>query len=168
MSADESRESGPTPHEFPKLSAFESALAALEPRAAEIDREALFFAAGRAAALRDENERRSPAVRWSWPLAFSAMTAVAAMLLVMLLHRPAPVDAPAVARLPPAVPIVEPQVELHPADSTVAAYSHLRDELLRHGIDAGMPPAAAPTAPVVAAAGPLTYRELLAGTLRDM
>jgi hypothetical protein len=94
----------------PELKAIEAALASLTPRTDRLDRERLIFLAGRQSACRStkgtvpfslrenrdsplrENRdsplrenRDSPRVRWGWPAAFSAMTAVAASLLVALL-----------------------------------------------------------------------------------
>jgi hypothetical protein len=93
---------------------FEAALAALAPRVEGFDRERLIFLAGQAAALRGVGVSpagdcpdfcrapaqqggknwtvpfSSPRWRWAWPAAFSAMTTVAASLLVILCTRSAP------------------------------------------------------------------------------
>jgi hypothetical protein len=78
------------------LTPFESALAGLLPRMEEFNRDRLLFAAGQAAAARDlqagvppalspAEHKRPPRWRsWGWPAAFSAMTGVAAALLVAL------------------------------------------------------------------------------------
>ncbi|MGA2619774.1 MAG: hypothetical protein ABSF26_19350 [Thermoguttaceae bacterium] len=76
--------------QLPDLTAFEAALAALAPRVERFDREQLIFQAGQAAALRDAIAVSPRGVRWGWPAAFSAMTAVAAALGVMLSTRAAP------------------------------------------------------------------------------
>ena len=89
------------------LKAFEAALAALFPRVEGFDRERLIYEAGRASGRAESRERRvesqepgrrrsaldsrpSTLRHWAWPGAFSAMTAVAATLLAMLLMRPEP------------------------------------------------------------------------------
>ncbi len=101
------------------LTPFEAALAALTPRVQAFDRERLIFLAGQAAALRErdvplaaakgtvpfllrQKSGQSPAGgtpasrgRWAWPAAFSAMTAVAASLLVMLCSHAGPMVASA-------------------------------------------------------------------------
>jgi hypothetical protein len=69
------------------LKALEAALAALVPRGDRLQRDRLMFLAGRAAASRPG---AAVSRRWAWPAAFSAMTAVAASLLVMLVTRPGP------------------------------------------------------------------------------
>jgi hypothetical protein len=68
----------------PELRSFEAQLAALVPRTDRLDRERLMYRAGRAS-LAAEIGRRP----WAWPAAFSAMTVVAASLLVALAVRPA-------------------------------------------------------------------------------
>ncbi len=73
--------------QLPDLTAFESALAALAPRVGRFDREQLIFQAGQAAALRDVLGRSPRWARWGWPAAFSAVTAVAAVLGMMLWAR---------------------------------------------------------------------------------
>jgi hypothetical protein len=90
----------------PELKAIEAELASLTPRTDRLDRERLIFLAGQQsvcaemkgtvpfsptiAARRCPENRDSPRVRWVWPAAFAAMTAVAATLLVMLLLQPEP------------------------------------------------------------------------------
>lgn len=79
----------------PELKSLEAELASLNPRADRLDRDRLIFLAGQQSvvagagrtgtvpiSLRDN--RDSPRVRWAWPAAFAAMTAVAAALLVMV------------------------------------------------------------------------------------
>jgi len=69
------------------LAAFEAALASLVPRADGIGRDRLMFLAGQAAvAGRPVHGSRSR--NWAWPAAFSAMTAVAATLLAVLVTLP--------------------------------------------------------------------------------
>jgi hypothetical protein len=71
-------------HRFADLTAFEAALASLTPRVEGFDRERLFFLAGQASVLPAEGTARGRRADWGWPAAFSAMTAVAASLLIML------------------------------------------------------------------------------------
>jgi hypothetical protein len=81
------------------LKAFEARLAALAPRDDRLDREQLMFLAGRASVegsfeisgLRARQPREK-----SWPVAFAAMTAIAATLLVMLVARPVVTEPPVV------------------------------------------------------------------------
>ena len=70
-----------------EMTPFERDLAALVPRVDGFDRERLIFLAGQASAMRSLQDRRSRFARWGWPAAFSAMTAVAAALLVALCLR---------------------------------------------------------------------------------
>ena len=92
------------------LKAFEAALASLVPRTDRLDRDRLMFLAGQASVAGvsaetstsegatgvspvagKEHGQDARATRgWAWPVAFSAMTAVAATLLVLLLTQPGP------------------------------------------------------------------------------
>jgi hypothetical protein len=92
------------------LKAFEAALAALVPRGDRLDRDRLMFLAGQASVggilSETATAEGAPGVspvpgkihgqearamrRWAWPAAFSAMTAVAATLFVMLLMQAGP------------------------------------------------------------------------------
>ncbi len=172
MSAQENRCEGMRP--------FETALAALAPRVEGFDRERLIFLAGRAAALRG----------WRWPAAFSAMTAVAAALLVMLCIRPQPKglagsrSSEGAANVSGTVPVpmedgtrsLPDTVWLSPwtasplpgrADATCGdSYAVLRQRMLRQGADSDRPrePASSPSTAV--AEGPLPYHELLDRLLR--
>jgi hypothetical protein len=126
------------------LKALEAALAALVPRVEGFDRERLIFEAGRASAMAEMVSR--PLVRrWAWPTAFSAMTALAATLLVMLVSRPEPQvaqrevgpSAPVTTGVLPAEPATE-----TPAQAVSLAYDHpLRARVLMHGIDLWAEPA---------------------------
>jgi len=164
-----------TADQFPELTAFEASLAGLTPRTAGLDREAIFFQAGQAAALRDLGDRRSPRTRWAWPAAFSAMTAVAATLLAMLCLRTEPgVAPPIVGTTPeiaaaPAAPAVSPDHEPRQEDrqAHIDTYLRLREEILRQGFNAYPPETVAPTEVTAVATGPLTYRELLDKILQE-
>jgi hypothetical protein len=65
-----------------ELKAFEAALASLTPSADRLSRDRLMYMAGQAALA-------SPKTHWHWPAAFSAMTALAATLAVLLISQPA-------------------------------------------------------------------------------
>ena len=69
------------------LKALEAALAALVPRSDRLDRDRLMFLAGQATGSQPRAAVSRP---WAWPAAFSAMTALAASLLLMLVTRPGP------------------------------------------------------------------------------
>lgn len=73
-----------------ELKAIEAELAALVPRTDGLDRERLIFLAGQASAQRATASRGGRAGGMTWPLATSAMTAVAASLLVVLVMRAEP------------------------------------------------------------------------------
>jgi hypothetical protein len=77
-------------HRLGDLTAFEAALASLTPRVDPFQRERLFFLAGQASVATSQGPRRSRWTPWGWPAAFSAMTATAGCLLVMLCTRTAP------------------------------------------------------------------------------
>ena len=71
------------------LKTFEAELATLVPRTDRLDRDRLIFLAGEQSAA--ASNRRATAHRgWVWPAAFSAMTAVAATLAMIVLLRPQP------------------------------------------------------------------------------
>ena len=186
-------------------SEFEQALSSLVPRAARLDRDRLMFLAGQAALLplplgegrgvglgkgQEHGEKscgsaaltltlsqreRGPERRWGWPAAFSAMTAVAATLLVMVVNRPAPrvierivrvpIDAPPVVAAAPLAEREKSEIEserpLPPARSPASfgeTYLHARNQVLAFGLDSWMQ-----TKPALAAASddaPTSYREL--------
>ncbi len=66
----------------PDLAQLEAALAALRPQADRLSRDRIFFEAGRADVL--QNLPQSRRRKWGWPAAFSAMSAVALTLAVLL------------------------------------------------------------------------------------
>jgi hypothetical protein len=74
----------------PELKAIEAELASLRPRTDRLDRERLIFLAGQQSVVGGQISTAKHAGRWAWPAAFSAMTAVAASLLVALLVRGEP------------------------------------------------------------------------------
>jgi hypothetical protein len=164
---------------FAELTPFEAAFAALKPSAAEPDRETLFFQAGQAAALRGLGNRPSRLARWGWPAAFSAMTAVAAMLLTMLVFRaeprpmaPASGPAPEIAITQPGAGSL-PDLDLPRSDATAgpATYSRLRDEILANGMDAAWQQKTPAGDSAVAAAVvtvPQSYHDLLNQALHDL
>jgi len=83
------------------LKALEAALAALVPRGDRLDRDRLMFLAGQAAG----SQPRAARHRWAWPAAFSAMTAAAASLLVIVAARPGPQIVERIVEVPvPAAP----------------------------------------------------------------
>jgi hypothetical protein len=83
----------------PELAAIESALAALAPRPARLDRDRLLYEAGRLAALQERSWKR-----YGWP---AAAAALAATLLVSLIVRPEPQIVERVVRVPIATPLLE-------------------------------------------------------------
>jgi len=162
---------------FDDLTPFETALAALAPRVEGFDRERLIFLAGQASALRERGAGVSPAARWAWPAAFSAMTAVAAALLAMLCIRGQPEirggaggGVPEVAvsgtlRVPTTSGTRSVPDTLTPAPQADAVFPDfdpaLRAELRRRGIDFSPPRVAASDRATVVAQRPMTYYELL-------
>jgi hypothetical protein len=93
-----SSEPRPAPEDDPALSAelqsFERAWSRLAPRAAQLDRDQLFYQAGWSAAQAAAQQGRARLPTLAWPAALAGMTAGmtvgAAALLAMLLVRPAP------------------------------------------------------------------------------
>ena len=69
-----------------ELTSIERALGSLVPRPSGIDRDRLLFLAGRASV---ENAPAAVFGRWAWPAATLLSSATAAVLLVLLLSRPA-------------------------------------------------------------------------------
>jgi hypothetical protein len=158
-----------------ELKAFEAALGSLRPRADGLDRrwrfllaeEAAFnrslpddevLAAARVVCTRCGGALARGRVRWAWPTAFSAMTAVAAVLFVALLVRPGPemwlvsADREIAAALPAAgtqdrggsVAWVAGGYRWLQSPISVVGdvpYLDLRDQVLRYGVDSWRPPA---------------------------
>jgi hypothetical protein len=179
-----------------ELNGLEAALAALVPRVEGFDRERLIFEAGRASAMAEMGLAQSPSPpaplpkgegrneprrRWAWPAALAAMTAVAAMLLVMVISRPGP----QIVRLPaePSAPSVvddRPQVaglnhggNSPPVASDSAVYDRrLRQRLLMHGIDLSAEPAAPRTSGIEMVRAPTSMlqleRELIEASLNPL
>ena len=103
-----------------ELKAFEAELAMLRPREDRLDRERLIFLAGQASVSGTADDRRAHLGRWAWPTSFAAMTAVAAVLFVMLFTQTA--DVPA---LPAPVIVVAPTGTDSP-DTTAATSGRSR------------------------------------------
>jgi hypothetical protein len=140
------------------LQRFEAQLASLSPRAVQLDRDRLMFLAGQASS--SSGMVNSARQGWAWPAAFSAMTALAASLLALIVVGPQPgvveriVYLPAEVvvpsdgsrlnndrdELPPPV-IAERLVEItdfpSPADKAAPgrSYVDLRDRVLAMGLD---------------------------------
>ncbi len=156
---------------------------------AQLDRDRLMYLAGQAAVQQSSQECElavdqshqvdvvgSPRARWGWPVAFSAMTAVAAALLVALLNRPEPQMIERIVRVPIEVPrtVVETAGAREQADCFAEdtapiqtskrrpvaddSYLRLRDRALALGIDSWMD--AAPTPAPASVEAPASYREL--------
>jgi hypothetical protein len=70
-----------------ELAEIEAALASVGPRPSRLDRDRVMYLAGRAATFAAASPPRVSS-RWAWPAAFGAMTAVAAVLLLMVVSRP--------------------------------------------------------------------------------
>jgi hypothetical protein len=162
---------------LPGLTDFEAALAQLAPRIEGFDRERLMFLAGQAAVLRDRAAGRSWKTRWAWPAAFSAMTAVAASLLLLLCLRSESTVATrdsepndvgqnsagngATGGTPAAAREV---IEHSPAcgdPASADSYAELRERILRQGDEAFRPRPPAFVAATTVAEGPLPYHVLL-------
>jgi hypothetical protein len=170
-------------------SEFEQALCSLAPRAAQLDRDRLMFLAGQATVPQASQECElavdqshqvdavgSPRARWGWPAAFSAMTAVAAALLVALLNRPAPQIIERIVRVPVEVRrsvaeaadareqtdrLAEDAARLQISERRPAAddsYLRLRNRALALGIDSWMDAVRSPA--FASEERPASYREL--------
>lgn len=142
----------------PELRAFEARLASLAPRSPAIDRDRLMFEAGRAS-VRVTPQR----IRWAWPTAFSAMSALAASLFLALVLRP-PMVVERLVQVPVAVEVAEidgsddgPRVRARADDSATGrqdddvvqpiapgsqgpSYLELRDRVLAMGVDTWQAP----------------------------
>jgi hypothetical protein len=147
----------------PDLTALESALQALVPLAGRLDRDRLFFQAGRAS---------TPRPRWVWPCATGAMAALALGLGVALTVRPGPqtvervvyvsidrapanADRDRVTPMPPAA--VTPPAATADAGPVQPGYLGLQQQVLRWGPDA------LPDPPANAAAEAALTRDSLLG-----
>jgi hypothetical protein len=185
------------------MKAFEAALAGLRPAADKLDPRWRFLLAQEAALNHNlpandvlaasqfvcsrcgaASSGRRNRRRWAWPAAFSAMTTVAAVLLVALVVRVAPQVAPGngqgISPTSAASAAVEKQ-----ADPTVwfargnpsqrspvsggdeTAYLSLRDQVLRFGVESWKPPASVETAATNTAEPVLSYREQLDRLLKQ-
>ena len=172
------------------LQRFEAELAALAPRAAQLDRDHLMFLAGQASAGLPAGGHLSR--RWAWPAAFSAMSALAASLLLMLVIRPAPQVIEKIVRVPveavpgpvatqangeqyaaslgqaisselPRAVVAKHPRQREPAES--AEYLDLRDRVLAMGIDSWQSQSRPSGGGSDAA--PVNYHDLLDSLLRD-
>jgi hypothetical protein len=146
--------------EGPELSLLADALRGLAPSAGRLDRDALLFRAGQAAAPRGPG-------RWLWPLATALASSLALGLGLALLLRPpvthtvervvhVPVDWPAPGPAPPP-PVAPPGGPAAPAEEGPSAppeslppagpgrYRQVQENLLRWGLDGVGAPA--PTQP---------------------
>ena len=95
----------------PELTFLEHALGGLAPRPARLDRDAILFRAGQAAAPR----------RWLWPCATAVSTTVALVLAVLLAQRPQPTTIERIVPVPAPEPtaVEKPQApEPEPAPET--------------------------------------------------
>ncbi len=184
------------------LKTFEEALASLRPRADGLDPRWRFLLAQEATLNQNlsggdsqvagqflcsrcgaVSSRRGDKRRWAWPAAFSAMTAVAAALLVALAARVAP---PAAApgggdgvSLPMAasagrqaapeswLPARNVARNYPVSGSDETAYLDLRDQVLRFGVDSWRSPASAVAATTNATEPVLSYREQLDRLLKQ-
>ena len=173
----------------PELKPIESALEALVPLPARLDRDRLLYEAGRMAGPSGRSHGR----RYMWP---AIAAALAAMLVVSLVARPepriverivrVPVEAPSpVARAPesdvspgPAVAVAgvrqrEPQPEPQPAMDWPGEmpYSRLRDLVLASGVDAWRAPTSQTATARPNTPQPISHRqwrdELLGGAEAD-
>jgi hypothetical protein len=70
-----------------ELAAVEAALGSVGPGPSRLDRDRVMFLAGRASLAEPSEGPTYRSRRWAWPAAFSAMTAVAATLLTILVAR---------------------------------------------------------------------------------
>ncbi|HEY7327567.1 MAG TPA: hypothetical protein VH592_08005 [Gemmataceae bacterium] len=134
------------------MTALESALRELQPRAQAMDRALLMYRAGRASAY-----------SCLWPLATMATTTLAAVFAVFLLIRPAPpvveriVYVPAPAVEPQSSVVEQPEITLptgmeplvmEPAASGPRArYVQMEESVLRWGLKGIPPPPPAPPLP---------------------
>lgn len=136
------------------LESFAASLAALSPHA-RLDRDRLMYLAGQASVGQASVDQASRRPRpWAWPVACSAMTAVAACLLALLASRPEPKVIERIVRVPVntsveniaggqnAVAERQAAEESHvarperpPREIRTAKYLELRDRVLALGLD---------------------------------
>jgi hypothetical protein len=123
-----------------ELSELEAALAALAPRAERLNRDRLMFLAGQASVEPKISQAAQPQLpsRWAWPVAFAAMSGIAASLLAALAIRPAPqaseriverIVTVSTARQEPAAAIAQDRIEAVAASDARAIASPLPDWL---------------------------------------
>jgi hypothetical protein len=167
------------------IKSFESALAALMPRADRLDRDRLMFLAGQQSILPSPLGRRAGGEggsrAWAWPSAFAAMSAVAAILLAMVIYQPAPqavdrvvgqIDSKTTSHYTAQQSIENPN-ELNPillskaengkfntADSP-NSYSVILNQIITKGVDSWKPKMSESTNTKRINSPPLTNRELM-------
>jgi hypothetical protein len=94
-----------------ELKAFEAALASLTPSSDRLSRDRVMYLAGQTAVSMVHPHKKK--IPWAWPAAFSAMTAVAVTLAVLLVNQPKTLIAERKA-IPATTPIVDPQIRSIP------------------------------------------------------
>lgn len=167
------------------LQRFEAELASLSPGRLQLDRDRVMFLAGQASV--------SPMValpspyRWQWPTAFSAMTALAASLMLIIVLRPQPQALERIVYRSGPAPQGDPSpniradtLEPSPFDALASNVKHdghlshqpsdsvylrQRDQVLAMGIE-GWANDLAPSGTRERVPAP-TYGDLLKGLLRD-
>ena len=157
------------------LNAIESALGSLVPAGGPIDRDAILFRAGQAAA------RPGAAGRRAWQGLAASLALVALGEAALLAHRPPPtvVERVVVVRVPtptpsPTVVIPERAVvrepERRPDEGMLAmgqtAYSRLAGQVMRYGLD-GLPASPAGVG-MISRAGPASSGRMLQEELRKL
>jgi hypothetical protein len=117
--------------------------------------------------------------RLAWPAAFSTMTAVAALLFVMLATRPAPQSAAVVDEQAKPASLEMEQMQGYwlaaqnssrPLDvfgENESPYLSLRNQVVRYGVESWKSPVSAVATEVRAAEAPLSYREQLDRLLKE-
>lgn len=114
-----------------ELTAIESALRELRPKAEALDRAGLMYRAGRASAR-----------GWAWPMATLFSTAAAMVLGIALWMRPAPavmyVAVPSTGDDTVSAASPSPALTDDPERGAWSRYAHLQKQVLLHGLD-GLP-----------------------------
>lgn len=126
------------PNEHRPLDEFEAQLAALRPAASRVDRDALLYEAGRAAASAAPR-RANTVARWLSPTVTAASLALAATFAALWWnesHRPAPQVAQPTTPTPVQVVDDEEEITIAEVASPQESYLHLRQVALREGVDA--------------------------------
>ncbi len=162
-------------NEFPEPTSFERSLSTVALPIVKLDRDMLFYEAGRMAATRERSRQQTLLGRYGWPSSFAAMTTVAALLLAIVLAQSGNVATSVGTVSHPLASNPSPELLTSPRESEssggsiAAILKEARDcdRVAGEGVDAPLPVVAASLNAPHEAGTSLFCRESLDEFLRD-